>query len=289
MPSEINLTPTAASFSIGAPDRPITGRSWGTATQCRAAVLLVHGLGAHSGWFEAFGRRLKVRRMFAAAIDLTAHGKRKNQKLMSWRQWVDDIGEAARYIRGQTTGKPFFLMGNSLGAALALAAVEAATPDGLVLFSPGLDGYPGTFTITYRVQAIAKAIFSPDSEINLPYTDDVVSREESVKAWIDKDPDRRNEMPARMALELLKLSRYVTGSLNTVSCPVLMMTAGVDRVVNNTVNDRYFARLACPSKKRRHFDQAWHDLMFDPVIDELTDEVVSFMSECAPEKILAGS
>jgi alpha-beta hydrolase superfamily lysophospholipase len=68
-----------------------------------------------------------------------------------------------------------------------------------------------------------------------------------------------------------------------------MMTAGVDRVVNNAVNERYFARLACPSKKRRHFEQAWHDLMFDPVIDELTDEVVSWMSECAPEKILAGS
>ena len=63
MTTDINLTPTASLIQIAKSDEsgscpPITGRTWGTASECRAAALLIHGLGAHSAWFEALGRRL---------------------------------------------------------------------------------------------------------------------------------------------------------------------------------------------------------------------------------------
>jgi len=288
MPTEINLTPTASFFEIGPADRRITGRTWGTAPDCRAAALLVHGLGAHSGWFEAFGRRLKVRGIYAAAPDLIAFGKRKDRKFLTYDQWVQELIEVASFLRSLVVEKPLFLMGNSLGAVLALAAAKAINPDGLVLFSPGIDGYPGTFTLSYRLDAVMKALLKPDTLVPLPYNDHLISRDEGVKEWIGNDPDRRNEMPARMALELIRLTWNVSKNVNSLSFPVLMMTAGIDQIVNNESSKRFFKKLQCPRKTHRHFAESWHDLMFDPIIDQLADELIDWMSECAPEKATAG-
>src|SRR3990167_7701064 len=85
MSSEINLTPTGTLFEIGPANEPITGRTWGTCSECRALGLLVHGLGAHSGWFEAMGRRLKVRRIYAMAYDQIGFGKRQDQPFFSYQ------------------------------------------------------------------------------------------------------------------------------------------------------------------------------------------------------------
>ena len=80
--TEINLTPTAtlididSSFMANTPKPPedkskdieepskIPCRTWGIASESDAGIVLVHGLGAHAGWFEALARRLKVRQIF---------------------------------------------------------------------------------------------------------------------------------------------------------------------------------------------------------------------------------
>jgi len=40
-----------------------------------------------------------------------------------------------------------------------------------------------------------------------------------------------------------------------------------------------FDKIIAPSKEKRSFDDAWHDLMFDRVIDEITLELDAFVSK----------
>ncbi|MBI4532474.1 MAG: alpha/beta fold hydrolase [Candidatus Melainabacteria bacterium] len=288
MPSEINLTPTASLFEIGPTNEPITGRTWGTSSECRAVALLVHGLGAHSGWFEAMGRRLKVRRIYAMAYDQRGFGGRQGQAFFGYQQWLDDLTTVYSYLKTQATGRPIYLIGNSMGALITLMAANSLKPSGLVLSSPGFAGYPATFTIAFRIKAILMALLAPRSQVCLPYPDDFISRDASVKEWIGSDPQRRRLIPTIMLLELLKLTWKVSTQARIIECPVFMMTAGVEKIVNNKVNADYFERLICPEKKKLHLSEAWHDLMFDPAIDNVADEVVSFMSDCLSDKLLAG-
>lgn len=287
MTIEINLTPTASQFTLGQTGRQITGRTWGTASECRAAALLVHGLGSHSGWFEAFARQLKVKRVFALAYDQLGFGKRSNQTLISYQQWLDDLQRVYGYLKEQIGDKPIFLMGNSMGAAIAFAAIESICPEGLVLFSPGFDGYPGTFTLPFRIRSIIQAFFKPQSYIELPYPIELITREENARKWIASDPERKDKIPAGMAMELLKLTLNLKAKTLSAPCPVLMITAGVDKVVNNKANAEFFSKLCSPSKSKQHFQESWHDLMFDPEIDRVTDAVLTWISQCAPEQMLA--
>lgn len=306
MPSEINLTPTGSLFEIAAeqnsgngkvsssppkediPPLPIAARSWGTASECRAACLLVHGLGAHSGWFEALARRLKVKRLYVVAYDQVGFGRRRNQQFFSGKQWLEDVERAYSHLRKQVGDKPIYILGNSMGALIALKVAQTLKPDGIVLFSPGFDGHPQTFNLAYRLRAIWTALVSPETEVALPYTVDMVTREIGVRKWLEADADRRFNLPARMLLELLKLSREVQTRVRSAPCPVLMFTAGVEKIVNNKINQEVFERLSCPAKEKVAFAEAWHDLMFDPVVDQVAEKVCDWIVETAPEKLIAG-
>ncbi len=250
--------------------------------------MLVHGLGAHSGWFEALGRQLKVRRLFAVSFDQVGFGKRREENFSSYSQWIDDVIGAFDHLKETLPGKPVYLMGNSMGALLSLVAADYVSPDGLVLFSPGFDGCPETFTLLYRLLTVVSAFLKPEEEVGLPYGCDLVTRDPSARQWIEADPQRRFRVPGKMMLELLKLSARVLKQRKSLSIPVLMMTAGQDRIVNNPVNNSFFSRISAPSKKTRHFPEAWHDLMFDPVIDEVADEILQWMSEQTVERLIRG-
>jgi acylglycerol lipase len=289
MITEISLTPTCSQYDIPGPNGTlIPGRSWGSPNDCKAVALLIHGLGAHSGWFEAFARQLKVRRIYAIAYDQSGFGKRHRDPFASFTHWLDDLVRVFDYLREQYPRKPIYLIGNSMGGLLALAAMKYIQPDGLVLLSPGFDGSPQTFTWQYRLITIIKALLRPEMEVALPYDEKLVTRDEATRAWITRDSEGRFRLPGKYLLELLKLSNDIKDAGHVLNCPVLLMTAGQDRIINQRVNLAFFDRLQAPEKNHRHFPDAWHDLMFDPVVDEVSDEFVAWMSANAPERLISG-
>jgi alpha-beta hydrolase superfamily lysophospholipase len=294
MPIDINLTPTASFVGISRRSKPAHGgsalttpipaRTWGLSSDCRAAALLVHGLGAHSGWYEALGRRLKVRGIFALAYDQVGFGKRAGEELLMKQQWLDDLKDAYEHLQETVGDKPIFIIGNSMGALVALKAVGITKPAGLVMFSPGFDGHPGTFSLPYKAKTLFTALLKPDSPVTLPYTVEAIARDPMVRGWITNDVDCRMTMPARTLLELLKLTEESKISGRKLNVPTLMFTAGQEKIVNNAIAEDVFARIPSTRKKKHHFPEAFHDLMFDPVLDELVDILGTWMLEISRDK-----
>ena len=285
MPSEINLKPTGSYFEIAQSNLPISGRTWGTPADCHSAALLVHGLGANSAWFEALGRRLKVKGVFALSFDQIGFGKRQGQNLASYRQWLDDVEKVWQYLKSLIGDKPTYLLGNSAGAAVALASANKVKPDGLILCSPGFEGHPRTFNLIFRLSSIVRALLQPESFITLPYTVDMVSRDQASISFMESEAGKRMTVKASIMLELLKLARSTVRQTTTVNCPTLMLTAGRDSIVSNAVNTEVFDQLNAPKKTRRHYAEAYHDLFFDPVIDEVSDELVNWIREYEPSTV----
>jgi alpha-beta hydrolase superfamily lysophospholipase len=115
---------------------------------------------------------------------------------------------------------------------------------------------------------------------------DMVTRTQSVRSWIAADPDRRFQPTGSMLLGVLKLSIDLK-KINSVPCPLFMFSAEIDHIVDVKLGEKTFRRLRAPSKKQRHFREAWHDLMFDPVLDEVADDIAGWISSTAnlqPEK-----
>jgi alpha-beta hydrolase superfamily lysophospholipase len=290
MLDEINLTPTNSYIEITNNNDSILLRTWGNPNESKAIALLVHGLGAHSAWFEAFARLLKIEGIFVVSYDLVGFGKKRKHNFFSYSQWLDDLLTTYDYLKSLFIEKPIYILGNSMGALVSLAALSriqpAIMPNGIVLLSPGLNGNPKIFTFSYKAISITKALLNPESIIDLPYSVDLVVRDANIRSWLDNDPDRRFSIPGKMVLELLKLTKRVE-DLSSLPVPLLMMTAGNEFIVDNQKNIAYFNSLKAPQKDLLHFEQAYHDLVLDPEVDEVAKSFVSWQSQICLKDVIS--
>jgi len=106
----------------------------------RAALLLLHGACDYSGAFDSVGARLARAGFAVMAYDQRGFGA--TQSRGTWagdERLVRDVGEAAEFFRTRLKpGLPLFVLGESMGGAVAIHAAAAQLDiAGLVLMAPG--------------------------------------------------------------------------------------------------------------------------------------------------------
>jgi acylglycerol lipase len=103
-----------------------------------AAILAVHGLGFHKETYEKFGRRMAKLGVSTYALDVRGFGVYKDQPKVDFEQTFVDIKEALENIRAAHPGIPVYMMGESMGGAIALqsAARYPQLVDGVISSVP---------------------------------------------------------------------------------------------------------------------------------------------------------
>ncbi len=122
-------------------DEAEAGGAWAGAPW--ASILLVHGLGDHSGRYEHVGDQ-----MAAAGLDVYAYDHRgmggsggRPGDVEQWSQFHDDLAERLAAVRAAAGGRPVILYGHSLGGLIVAGYCLSPRPkpDLVVLSSPALD------------------------------------------------------------------------------------------------------------------------------------------------------
>ncbi len=287
MPAEINLTPTCLFEEVGNDANPIKARRW-VMPDAKFGAILMHGLGAHSGWFEPFAARLRALGVDALSYDQAGFGERKRSSPVNLSKiWNSELDQVIRRYQDQDKkeiGKsPYFLMGNSMGAMVALRWLCTTTsipPDlkGLVLFSPGFGGNPERFTLPYQLGALATAIFAPKKMVKLPYGVSDITRHVDVQEELNKDPYMMLAIEAGLGFELFSLTQDVAKLPKRLSLPLFLAMAGKEHIVDNKATLKFYDQVDAGSKARFDYPDAFHDLMFDACQDQLASDLVSWMS-----------
>jgi acylglycerol lipase len=120
----------------------ILTRHW-AAERPHAALLIVHGLGEHSGRYEEVGDQFAAAGIEAFAWDLRGCGASGGERAWvdSWSQFHDDVQDRLGAVRAAIPGRPVVLYGHSMGGLIALGYAESdrPPPDLLVLSAPSID------------------------------------------------------------------------------------------------------------------------------------------------------
>lgn len=122
-------------------------RVWLPKGAIRAVVLAVHGFNDYSNAFEGPARALAAHGIATYAYDQRGFGAAPLHGLWPGRwQLADDLATASRLVRARHPGSKLYVMGESMGAAVAIVATtgETGTPrpdaDGLILVAPAVWG-----------------------------------------------------------------------------------------------------------------------------------------------------
>lgn len=119
----------------------LAGQAW-LPPAPRAVIALVHGIAEHSGRYAWLAERASRRDLALVAIDLRGHGRSPGERSFVERfdDYLLDVDVLLEWVRELAGPVPTFLMGHSMGGAIALRwiAQRREPMAGLILSSAAL-------------------------------------------------------------------------------------------------------------------------------------------------------
>jgi alpha-beta hydrolase superfamily lysophospholipase len=250
----------------------------------RAALVYLHGIQSHSGWYEASSRHLaeagvavyQVERRGSGAD--TAHERGHVDKAETW---LEDVAAAARLARHETGLEQVHLMGVSWGGKLALACA-AHRPHlyrSLILSAPGI--IPIVDVVLAIKMRIAKCLMAKEdlARFPIPLQDPHLFTENPERVrYIAGDPLSLRELTARFMFESRRLEALAREAAPAVRCPVLLVLAQRDRIIDNDATRRLY--YAIPARRRTvTYPGAHHTLEFEPDPSAYFRDLVAWIDE----------
>jgi alpha-beta hydrolase superfamily lysophospholipase len=142
------IVPALADKVLVAADRTrLPLRVWLPPGEVKAAIVALHGFNDYSNAFAEVGPALARRGIAVYAYDQRGFGEAPERgRWVGTRTLAEDLATASRLVRARHPGKKLYLLGESMGGAVVLAAVAGtagATPperDGVILVAPAIWG-----------------------------------------------------------------------------------------------------------------------------------------------------
>lgn len=250
-------------------------RHWSALGQPKAAMVLVHGIGEHSGRYEHVGARLA-----AAGIDVLGYDNRgfgqsggKRGHVDSFDDYLDDIEDVL--AKQRDLGVPVVLLGHSLGGLMVSTYLVSRRPqpDLAVLSAPALAAEVPTWQ---RAAAPLLSKVAPKAFVKSKIEPELLSRDRAVQqAYLD-DPLVFGGATAQLGAEIFKTMSATTAALSSIAIPTYVIHGGDDELVP-TASSEPLATLA--NVERRVWDGLRHECFNEPEHDGVIDELLAWIEQ----------
>ena len=250
----------------------------------RGCVLIVHGIGEHSGRYAHVAKALNEWGFDVVAFDQFGHGDSPGKRgtLTTSTRLLDDLAAVVDQVReGMPGGQPLILLGHSMGGALAARFVaENRRPvDGLVLSSPAL---ASGMKAWQRALAGVLEKIAPDFTIANGLPINAISRDPAEVAAYRADPLVHDRVSGRLARFVDASGAPVLAAASTWQVPTLLLFSGSDRLVD-AEGSRRFAALAPQDRvTAQEFPRHFHELFNDVERASVFDAVQRWLDQRFP-------
>ncbi|ASJ03003.1 lysophospholipase [Thermococcus profundus] len=227
----------------------------------RGWVVLVHGLGEHSGRYGKLISMLNEAGFGVYTFDWPGHGKSPGKR---GHTSVEEAMEIIDSIIEELSEKPF-LFGHSLGGLTVIRYAETR-PDkirGVVASSPALAKSPKTpgFMV-----ALAKVLgrITPGLILSNGIDPNLLSRNpDAVKHYIE-DPLVHDRISAKLGMSIFKNMEKAHREAGRIRVPVLLLVGTGDIITPPEGSRKLFEKLTVKNKEIREFKGAYHEVFEDP-------------------------
>ncbi|UCD30248.1 MAG: alpha/beta fold hydrolase [Planctomycetota bacterium] len=251
----------------------------------RGAILYLHGIQSHGGWFEMSAQRLAEAGFAVLLPDRRGSGRNDKQRghIPSLRQILRDTSEYLDELHVRTGNNQFHVIGVSWGGKLAAAMMQYAPAriKSLTLVGPGL--FPKIdLKFTQKLRVGLTALIAKKSLFDIPLNDPKLFTENRLRQeFIANDPLTLHQVTTSFLLASRKMDRYLRGILrNRQGCPLRVFLAGKDRIIDNNKTKDFIRRLSWPSREITEYDEAHHTLEFEPDPEPFFKDLVSWIKQC---------
>ena len=254
-------------------------RRW-PAQEPQAALLLVHGLGAHTGRWEFMADFFQRNNISSYALELKGFGQTQGERgdIDSLNTYFQDIRSLSGIIKRENPNKKIFLLGESMGALICFlyAALEPQSFSGLICISPAFASKLPLGLWTYLNIGLA-LVFNPKRHFSVPIAPEMCTRDMECQKIIEADLLDKHTATARLYWNILKAQRKAKSQGDKIHFPLLMLTAGEDRVVDSLSTGKIFNSLKTKDKELINYPGMRHALSIDLGREKVFGDIFSWI------------
>ncbi|WP_457741443.1 alpha/beta hydrolase [Thermococcus sp.] len=224
-------------------------------------VVLVHGLGEHSGRYGKLIEELDEAGFAVYTFDWPGHGKSPGKRGHT------SIEDAMKIIDGiiEEIGEKPFLFGHSLGGLTVIRYAETRPGKikGVIASSPALAKSPETSGF---MVALAKFLgrIAPGLVLSNGIKPELLSRNrEAVRRYVE-DPLVHDRISAKLGRSIFLNMELAHREAEKIKVPVLLLVGTGDVVTPPEGARKLFERLKVEDKTLREFEGAYHEIFEDP-------------------------
>lgn len=237
-------------------------RIWEARGRPRAALLLVHGLGEHSGRYGHVGRYLAERGIGVFAYDHQGHGLSEGRRgwVADFAHLLDDLETFHHWVLERSLGLPLVLLGHSMGGLITTAYMleKPRKPDLLVLSGPAI-----VPILDPNDRTIDPTRLSKDPELWRAYLDDPLILRERV------DPELFVRLGEGLAL--------LPGRAGEISVPLLLIHGDEDRLCSAEGAKMYVEASSCRDLTVQLYPGGRHEMFNETNREEVLADLLSWL------------
>ncbi|MBN3583237.1 lysophospholipase [Algoriphagus aestuarii] len=249
-----------------------------------AALLLVHGLGEHSGRYGELATRLNSIGISVFTFDGRGHGKTAEGNLdayiESYLHYLADIDVLLGKVKNYCPGLPVFLYGHSMGGGMAAAYVLKYQPEvaGVVLSSPAIKEAEGTSKILIALSSFISKYFPKLKALKLD-ANKISRNPKEVEKYLNDPLVYSNAIPARTGYELLQVMRFIQNLGSHFESPLLLIHGSADELTNPKGSELLYKMAKSIDKTIQIFPGGYHELINDLDKEEVFVVIENWLKE----------
>jgi alpha-beta hydrolase superfamily lysophospholipase len=251
----------------------------------RAVVVALHGFNDRKAAFDAFGAAARAADVRVVAFDQAGFGARSSRG--DWPgtdRLVQELHRAVRSARAATPDRPVVVLGTSMGAAVAMAALarpDAPPVDGVVLAAPAVWGGERLHPFL-RASLWLTATIAPDLELSARGLDLQASDNIAMLRALARDPLYLPTATAANVQGLVRLMDEALAAAPTLDLSRLVLIGEKDEVVPAAAYDALLARLAGPGCTVIRYPEGWHLLLRDHQRARVFADILTWLDQPMP-------
>ncbi len=246
-----------------------------------AVVVVVHGLGEHSGRYMNVVNHLVPLGYAIYGLDHLGHGQSEGQRevIDRFTDYTATLEDFCALVEDWQPGKPLFLLGHSMGGLIATYYLLDHQADfrGAIISAPAVMVGDGVSQTTILMGKLLSTVAPTMGVLALDAND--ISRDPAVVAAYVNDPlVYHGKTPARLAAEMLKTMGIVSARMEEIRLPFVVLQGSADKLVNPAGAQMLYDQAGSADKTLNIYEGLYHEVLNEPEHDRVLSDVADWLA-----------
>jgi len=242
-------------------------RHWPVETAAKAVVVLVHGLGEHTGRYQQLATVFNERGIAVLGPDHLGHGESPGTRVYvdAFDDYLAPVRECRQMAADRYPQAPCFILGHSMGGLISarLLLEDQSHYAGALLSGPAFAASEPPSAVLFWIGRLLAGL-APRAGM-MALDSQGVSRDPAVVAAYDADPlVHHGKITAGLAVALFQTMDQVMARAADITLPLLVMHGGADTMAAPAGSEAFAARVGSQDLTLKILPDLYHEIFNEP-------------------------